>query len=70
MRYTAVDFPAQLPSDISIIGSIVRAQKAVLWLSSGDTHIVIGGATETTRLALDALPRVFLDRYDHVGSEL
>ena len=34
------------------------------------THIIIGGSTQATRLALNALPRIFLNGNDHVWCEL
>ena len=34
------------------------------------TNVVFRGAAQSARLALDALPRVLLDRDDHVGGEL
>ena len=34
------------------------------------THIIIGGSTQATRLALNALPRILLYRNDHVWCEL
>lgn len=36
----------------------------------GDTHVILGGATDVAALALDALPAVGLHCCHHHGSEL